>query len=745
MNNLIKYLFLIFFINYTSVSKAEIVKDIEINGNFRVSDETVKIYGKIRLNQDYSEIELNKVLKNLYSTDFFENVTLDLQNNILKINLKEYPIVNQLVIVGEDKKSFRDQISKLMKLKEKRSFIKNYLSSDIDIIKNFYSSLGYNFSDVTAETKKIDENNLDLLIRISRGEQTKISSIEFIGNKKIRSKRLRDVIASEEDKFWKFISRNTNFSERLVNLDVRLLTNYYKSLGFYDVKIVSNIAEISEKGEAKLTFSVDEGQRYKIKKISTNVEKVFDKKIFFPLNKEYKNYIGEFYSPFKIKKLLDELDDIIDNNNLQFVEHNVQEIIEKDGIEIVLNVVEGKKISIERINVRGNSITNEDVIRGELIIDEGDPFTQLALEKSISSMKARNIFKNVTYEVQNGSKENLKVIDIFIEEKPTGEVSAGAGIGSNGGSFAITIKENNWLGEGKKVAFDLQIDQESIAGIISQTDPNYNFLGNSLSYAIRSEKNDKPDQGYENSVYSASVGTTFEQYKDLNAFLGAEISYDDLTTVDTASDNLKKQSGSFEELSALYGFNIDKRDKPFKPSSGYIFKFDQTAPVYADKPSLDNTLSLSTYKTISEDLIGSSKIYLSAINSINSEDVRLSKRKGLSTYRLRGFERNKVGPIDGSEHIGGNYAAALNFDANLPNFFPDSSNADIGLFLDFGNVWGVDYDDTIDESNEIRSSTGVVLNWMSPIGPMNFTLSQNLNKVSTDVTENFSFNLGTTF
>ena len=150
----------------------------------------------------------------------------------------------------------------------------------------------------------------------------------------------------------------------------------------------------------------------------TNVEKVFDKEIFFPINKEYKKYIGEYYSPFKIKKLLDELDEIIDDNNLQFVEHNVQEIIEKDGIEIVLNVVEGKKISIERINVRGNSITNEDVIRGELIIDEGDPFTQLALDKSISSMKARNIFKNVTYKVQNGSKENLKVIDIFVEENP---------------------------------------------------------------------------------------------------------------------------------------------------------------------------------------------------------------------------------------------------------------------------------------------------------------------------------------
>ena len=136
---------------------------------------------------------------------------------------------------------------------------------------------------------------------------------------------------------------------------------------------------------------------------------------------------------------------------------------------------------------------------------------------------------------------------------------------------------------------------------------------------------------------------------------------------------------------------------------------------------------------------------MSAINGLGDDDVRLSKRKGLSTRRLRGFEKNKIGPVDGNDHIGGNYAAALNFEANLPNFLPEDTNTDVSLFLDFGNVWGVDYDDTIDESNKIRSSTGVMASWMSPIGPMTFTLSQNISKASTDETERFNFNLGTTF
>ena len=743
---MIKKIFtLLFFLLYFLSVKAEVVEKIVIEGNKRISDETIKIYGEVELNKNFTESDLNKVLSNLNSTNFFQNIEINLNNKILKIAVKEYPFVNQLIILGEPKKGYVEEIKKLIQIKSKRPFIKANLANDIEIIKKLYSSLGYNFAKVETKIKEIDTDNLDLLIEIERGEQTKISSIKFIGNKNIRSRRLRDVIASGEDKFWKVISNNTNLSENLINLDRRLLANYYKSLGYYDVKISSNIAEINKAGNADLVYSIEEGTRYTINKISTNVDEVFDKNLFFPLNKEFKKYIGDYYSPFKIKKLLEELDRLIELNNLQFVEHNVKEDIKNDSINITLNIYEGPRNLVERINISGNSVTNEDVIRGELIIDEGDPFVNLSLEKSIAKIKARNIFNDVSYEIKDGSKNSLKIIDINVEERPTGEISAGAGVGTSGGTIAFNIQENNWLGQGKSIGLEIQADEESLVGDFSYTDPNYNYLGNSITYSFLSERNDKPDLGFENSIIAAAIGTSFEQYKDIKVRLGLKASHDDLQTEDSASAALKKQNGTYSELTGNYGFTFDQRDKAFMPTSGSIFSFGQSLPIVADKAFITNTISSSFYKSLSENIIGATKIYIASINGLGGEDVRISKRRGISSSRLRGFEKNKVGPVDGSDHVGGNYVAALNFETNLPNVLPENSNADVGLFLDFGNVWGVDYDSSIDDSNKIRSSTGVTVNWLSPIGPLNFVISQNLSKADTDVTESFTFNLGTTF
>ncbi len=743
MNKLYLFITILFF--SFSILKAETVNKIIIDGNKRVSNETIKLYGEIEINKDYQEKDLNLILKNLYETNFFEDVKLSLKNNTLNINLKEYPIINQLIITGEKSKKYKDLIKKGINTKEKGSLIKSRLAKDIELIESLYSSLGYNMAKAEAKLRKIDETNFDLLIEIDRGQQTRISKISFIGNNSIRSMRLRDVIASEEDKFWKVISKNTILSENLINLDIRLLNNYYKSIGFYDVKINSNLAELNKIGEANLVYSIDEGKRYRINKISTNVDSTYDNNLFFPLKDTYKKYIGEYYSPFKIKKILEELDELIDNNNLQFVEHNVQEVIDGSSINIIFNVFEGDKTLIERINIIGNRITNEDVIRGELLVDEGDPFTKLNLEKSIAEIKARNIFRKVNYNIKNGSEKNLKIVDIIVEEQPTGELSAGAGIGTSGGTFSIGISENNWLGEGKKLAFDIQVDEESLAGKINFTNPNYDFLGNSINYSISSVGNDKPDQGYENTVVSAFIGTAFEQYRNVSVSLGLGANYDDLRTLDSASDNLKKQSGTFSDLTASYGFSFDKRNRAFMPTSGSIISFNQSLPIYADRASISNTFTSSKYKSFSENIVGAGKLYLSAINGLASDDVRLSKRKSLSTRRLRGFEKNKIGPVDGSDHIGGNYAAALNLETNLPNLLPENYNTDVSLFLDFGSVWGVDYDSSLDESTDLRSSTGIAANWMSPIGPLSFVLSQNISKAETDKTQGFSFQLGTTF
>jgi outer membrane protein insertion porin family len=745
MKILKNFIFLIIFMLGTVHAKAEIIKEIIIKGNNRLNEETIKVYGNFQLNMNINEIKINKILNDLYSTNFFEDIKIDFNNGQLKINITEYPVINQLVLLGENSSRIKEAIKKNMKLKEKGSFVRSQLANDIEIIKKLYSTLGYNFIKIESKSKKIDKNNLDLLIEIDKGDITRISSISFIGDKKIRERRLLDVIASEEDKFWKIISRNTKFSQNLVDLDIRLLNNYYKSIGYYDVKIISNSAEINKEGNVDLIYTINAGQRYIFSKITTNLDPIFDKKIFLPLNKEYKKIIGEYYSPFKIKKLLEEIDILIEYNDLQFVEHNVEEILSGNTVEIKFNISEGERNLVERINIVGNNITNESVIRGELLIDEGDPFTNLNLEKSISRIKSRNIFNSVSSKVSEGGNPTLKIIEINVEEKPTGEISAGAGIGTDGGSFAINISENNWLGEGKKLTFGVEVDAESLRGQLNYSNPNYDFLGNSINYFISNQKNDKADQGYENTIVSSGINTRFEQFKDVYATLGLAATYDNLSTLSSASESLKKQEGEFSELSGSYGFIRDKRDRTFMPTAGSVISFDQTLPLFADKKSIANNISASYYKTLTENIVGATKFSFDVIKGLGDDDVRLSKRKVISGSKLRGFQKGKVGPVDGKDHIGGNYAASVNLEANLPNLLPESTKTDLGVFLDFGNVWGVDYDSTIDESSKIRSSTGVAASWISPLGPMTFILSTNLSKANTDETESFKFNLGTTF
>ena len=256
MNILLKSLTL-FFILF-SVSNAEIIKGIKILGNERISDETVKVYGGIKEGKsDYTKQDLDIILKSIYETNFFKNVSVEIKNQILVINLEEYSVINQLVFLGEQSNRIKDQIKEFIKSKEKGSYIKNNIQEDINIIKTLYSSIGYNFANVEAKVRKIDEKNLDLIFDIKRGEITRISKISFLGEKKIRERRLRDIIASEEHKFFKFITRNTRFSENLINLDKRLLINYYKSIGYYDVRVTSSSVQVQDTENVNIVYTIE--------------------------------------------------------------------------------------------------------------------------------------------------------------------------------------------------------------------------------------------------------------------------------------------------------------------------------------------------------------------------------------------------------------------------------------------------------------------------------------------------------
>ena len=742
-----KFFFLLCFFLISNNVSAEILKKVEISGNKRISNETIKVYGDIQINKNYQEDEINDVIKKLYSTNFFSNVSTSFSNGVLRISVVENPIIYSIDIKGEETKKYKEQIFKIISLKEKSSYIENFVKSDIEMIKRFYKSLGYYSVSVEADKQQAQsgEDTLNLVFNVEKGDRSKIKKIYFIGDKKIKSKRLRDVITSEEARFWKFLTRNIYLNTQRIELDKRLLKNYYLGRGYYDVQVLSTSAEITNENDIELTFSISAGKRYRFKRFSTDIDPVFDASIFQDLKPTFEKYAGDYYSPFKIKKILERVDEIIDNSQLQFVQHTVKESSSEDGIDVEFRIFEGAKIQIERINIAGNNVTNDSVIRSGLLIDEGDPYSKVRLEKSLSNLKAMNIFNKVEYKMSDGSESGLKIIDISIEEKPTGEISAGAGYGTEGGAFSFSIKENNYLGKGLKVSANADVTSQSVRGGINIINPNYNYSGNKVYGGFYSKKTDKPNSGYENTLINFSLGTEFEQYRDL--YLSPDLSFtiDDLTVDSSASDQLKKQAGSFNDLTFGYSIKSDKRNRRFMPTDGHIVSFRQNLPIISDSQSILNSFRYRTYHAFNENFVGALKLYGAAITAIGDEDVRLSKRLHLGRTYLRGFESGKVGPKDGVDYIGGNYASALNIEAALPNLLPESTETDISLFMDIANLWHVDYSSSVADSNTIRSSAGIATNMYTPIGPLSFVIAHNLSKASTDQTQSFNFQIGTSF
>ena len=740
--NIFVILFSIFF-NVNSYS--EIVKKVDVQGNDRISQETIIIFGDIEIGKNYEESDISLLIKKLYETSFFSNISVELANNKLIIAVEENPIVDSIIFKGEEAEKYKKKILELIHIRENSSFVPNYIDRDVNQIKSFYKALGYYFVDIDVEIEKSKRNSLNLIYSINKGEKAKISKIYFLGDLKFRDKKLRDIITSEEAKFWKFLSRNVYLHQGRIELDKRLLKNYYKNKGYYEVNLASSNVEYSEGEGFVLTFSINAGKRYRFKKIFADVSKALDNSAFLPLESEFNNLVGEYYSQEKLNSLLEKIDKLSEQKELQFINHSVLETLDGNGVQVKINIFEGKKFIIEKINIAGNTVTNDSVIRGELLVDEGDPYSALLVNKSINKIKGRRIFSNVTHKTLPGSSENYKMLEITVEEKSTGEIMAGAGMGTEGTTFMFSVTENNWLGKGINLASALNVSKEKISGNIAVTDPNYHFYGNSLSAAFDVSQSDKTStSGFKSSRTGGSLGASFEQYENIYLSPSIDIVHENIETESSASTAMKKMDGDYFNSNFTYGITVDKRNQSWQPTEGYKASFFQALPLIQDSSSISNRFNISKYHDFSEDVIGSLKFQFRTIHGTDG-DVRVTDRQYISSKRLRGFVRGKVGPKDGVDWIGGNYVTGLSAEAALPNLLPESYKTDIGLYLDTGNVWGVDYSDSLDDSNKIRSSVGIAANVFTPVGPLSWTLSQAITKASTDVKETFNFNIGTSF
>ena len=740
----------VIFLFLTKSTYSEIIKKVEVNGNQRISKETIQVLGKIKTGENFSNNSLNETLKELYKTDFFSEIKIDLDEGILKINVVENPIIEKININGIKKKSFTEILYSSISLKDRMSFTDYKFQNDIITIKNILKTNGYYFSEIEVLSETNNElNSIVLNLNINLGEKAKIKEIVFIGDKKFKDKKLLELIASEEFKFWKSITNKVYLNKSLIDLDKRLLNNFYKNNGYYNVKILNSFAELDKEGFFKLTFNIDSGKKYFFNNLSLNLPDDYNLKDFSSVTKIFASLKNEQYSLNNINLILEEIDEIASLRLYDFINVDVTEKIHSENkIDFIFNFKDSKKFYVEKVNIIGNFNTIEEVVRNNFIVDEGDPYNEILFNKSINKIKSLGIFKKVNSKVLDGSDQSSKIINISVEEKPTGEISLGAGVGTSGTVIGGGITEKNFLGKGISLNTDLEISEDGVKGSITYAKPYFNYSENTLFTTLKSTSQDNlTNFGYKVSTVGVSLGSKFEQYQNL--FFSPEIDFtqEDLTTNSNASTNLKKQEGSYSDLYFNYALDYDSRNSSFNPSKGNRTYFYQELPLVSSDNEISNTLVFTQYKPLNEstDMIGKASFYFKAVNSIDGSDVRISKRGQVPYNRLRGFQKGKVGPIENDDYIGGNYVSALNLSTNLPNILTNFENLDFSYFIDVANVWGVDYDSSIDKSNKIRSSTGIALEFLSPVGPLSFSLSQPITKNSTDKTETFRFNLGTTF
>ena len=744
---IIIFISVLVFFNFFNQLKAEIINNIIVNNNERISLGTIKTYGKIEIGKDYSEDDLNQILKNLYETKFFKNISLKIDNQVLIIDLIENKLVQTIIIEGIKSTTIKNTILESLIIKEKAPFNESDISKDLSNIKRSLTSEGYYLSNIDSNIIENNNNTVNIVFNIDIGDKSKISIIEFTGDKIFKTKTLNNIITSEENKFWKFISKNKYLNEQKLLLDERLLKKFYLDNGYYDVKVNTSTATILDDNSFKLVFNINAGNLYTVNKTKLEIPIDYNLSNFNRVQKLLNELEGTQYSFRKISKIVKEIDKISLSREYDFINATIlEDKLDNNKININFKVTESEKLYVERVNIFGNNITEESVIRSNLEVDEGDPFNELLHAKGLNNIKALNIFKTVNSETIEGSSPSSKIINIEVVEKPTGEISLGAGVGSDGGTVGFSVSENNFLGKGVKLSTSLRISEDTIRGNFSVNNPNFNYSGRSLITNIERVTVDKlSDSGYESSKTGFSLGTSFEKNENLFFSPGVSTYYEKISTNSSASASLKKQEGSYFENKFSYTLDYDLRNQKFRTTDGIRSIFNQSVPLISDDFALSNSYEFKKWHELENSMVVDINFYGNAINSLTDEDVRVSNRLGLSSSRMRGFESGKIGPRDGNDYVGGNYAAAINLSTTLPMLLESFENIDMKYFIDAGNVWGVDYSDTVDESNSIRSSTGLTVNWFTPIGPMNFAFIQNISKASTDKTESFQFNIGTSF
>ncbi|HEX8472091.1 MAG TPA: outer membrane protein assembly factor BamA [Brevundimonas sp.] len=745
-----------------------VVNRILVEGNQRIDQTTVLSYLPIQPGDTVDAVLLDVAVRTLNRTQLFANVQIGLQpNGDLVVSIVENPIINQVTFEGNSalsEKKLTDEVT----LAPRGIYTRAKVQEDVGKIIELYRLSGRISATVAPKLVQLEQNRVDVVFEIDEGPETGLQAITILGNTAFSDTDLRDVMITKESRWYRLFSSNDNYDPNRLDYDQQQLRKFYTNRGYYDFRIVSAVAELVPNNSAfGLTMTLDEGDKYNFGKINVVTENsrlnADFLKLLIPIRE------GQLYESDKIESSVDALTFAAGSAGYAFVDikPSYKANAETNTVDVTFNISEGQRVYIDRINVVGNTRTIDPVIRREMMLTEGDAFNRTLIERSRNNLRALGFFKDVTIEEVRGSAPDRTVVNVQVEEQPTGELSVGAGF-SSVDSFVVNlgITERNFRGRGQNVVARAEWGSLRQQLDFRFTEPR--FLGRDVGagFDVFHSRYDFQD---ESSFDYRSTGAGLRLSFPINGYTRLSTRYfikDDEIIVPTGycstggsgSRALCDQVGASLNSSAGYTLAIDRRNDPVRPTRGWTGTMRQDlAGLGGDVNYVKTEAEASVFYGITPAWVVSVNGSVGYVAGWAGDAVRINDRFFRGGNTFRGFETAGMGPRDltTNDALGGNFYAVGTVELTLPNFLPETYGIKTSLFTDIGTLGVLDdrytltsaglQDANIVDDLSLRAASGVSIHWKSPMGPIRFDLSKVWSQEEYDRTESFRFSTSTQF
>lgn len=755
LKSCLRGLFLFVLISFVSVPAfaQAALQNIEVRGAERIEQSTILSYIDLQPGDIIDRAALDSALKRLFSTGLFADVALRQSGSTLIVDVLENPIINEIAFEGNDKIEDNELFSEIQ-MRPRQVFTRTKVQADVTRLYQIYRRNGQFSVNIEPKVIKLDQNRVNLVFEIQEGNVTKVESIRFVGNKQFDDSRLRSEISTKEDVWYRFLSTDDRYDPDRLAYDQELLRRFYLSQGYVDFNITSANAELSdERDRFFVTFTVHEGDRYRVGKVALNSAlRNFDAE---EVRGEVNIAEGEWYNADYVTETVDRLTDALGDRQYAFAE--VRPDINRDRqnktVDVTFNIGESPRVFVERININGNVRTLDKVVRREFLLVEGDPFNKSKLARSEQRIRNLDFFETVNISVAPGSAPDKTVINVDVAEKSTGEISIGAGFSTSDGPLAdFRVTERNLLGKGQTLGFAAVVAGERTQFDVSFTEPHFLNRDLSAGFDVFHIQRDFQD---ESSFDQKRTGGALRMGYPLSERWRQNFRYrferNEITDVDSdASRFIRDQEGERDTSAFSQRLTYDSRDSILFPTEGLHYWLDaEVAGLGGDAQYVSGKTGANYYIPIWKQVVFNVLGEVGVIEGYgDEEDVRINERYYLGGSTLRGFEDGGIGPRDRNtdDSLGGNVFYRGSVESSFPLGLPEEMGILGHVFSDFGTLYDIDENgsDILDEDS-IRVSAGLGLSWRSPFGPIRIDLATPIVDEDFDEEELFRFNFGTRF